>query len=102
MNAKGGMGKNSTDKVMWRLPTINDYKLADVNGIRFVMPDMGAPANERSVNDGSPGSTNWWEWSATVSSVGREVSWLFLPGDGTIYYSFSRDSTAVGVRCVSR
>jgi hypothetical protein len=43
--AKGGMravGGTSSPGVRWRLPTIGDYKQADVNGIRHVMPDMGA------------------------------------------------------------
>ena len=40
---KGGMGANSAVlKIRWRLPTIHDFELAEVDGIRFVMPDMGA------------------------------------------------------------
>ena len=35
---KGGLGANSTPSVRWRLPTSNDYKQADIDGIQFVMP----------------------------------------------------------------
>ena len=43
---KGGMGANSaTLKVRWRLPTLADYQQAEIDGVRFVMPDMGAFSN---------------------------------------------------------
>lgn len=56
--AKGGMGKTATDQrpsIRWGLPSIYDYKLADANGIRFVMPDMGIPGASRPSVNGSGG-----------------------------------------------
>ncbi|MGZ3770235.1 MAG: hypothetical protein ACXVCP_11310 [Bdellovibrio sp.] len=101
MDAKGGMGKDVTDSVRWRLPTKNDYTLAENNGIRFVMPDMGAPGTERAINDGSPGPTNWTEWAASVISYYREYSWHFNTDYGNLTYDY-RYSTWLDVRCVGR
>ena len=86
--AKGGMGASSaTLKVQWRLPTINDYKLADVDGIRSVMPDMGA-------------FSHGYEWSASVDSNFRGVAWIFNGGFGDVNNSLR--STSGAVRCVGR
>jgi hypothetical protein len=85
--AKGGMGANSTTlKVRWRLPTINDYKQADVDGIRSVMPDMGAFGAS--------------EWSASVFSSNRNFAWYF----NSVYGSVSTNvrTNNVAVRCVGR
>jgi hypothetical protein len=68
--AKGYMGALSTPGVRWRLPTKYDYQQADIDGIRFVMPDLGAAGNTGNrANDGSPGSLNsYYEWTATIGS----------------------------------
>ena len=84
--AKGGMGANSTPSVRWRLPTIYDYKLADVNGIRFVMPDMGASGSV--------------EWSASLVSHDRSGAWSFDSSDGAV--NLDLRSSTYSVRCVAR
>ncbi len=99
MTAKGGMGKNSTPAVSWRLPTINDYRMAEVNGIRFVMPDMGLAGNQRPNLDSSTGS-NSYEWSASVYSFNRNYSWVFVGSDGYVVNSYRNYADAV--RCVGR
>ncbi len=88
--AKGGMGANSaTLKVRWRLPTMNDYKLADVDGLRFVMPDMNA-------FDATPN----WEWSSSVYSINRSYGLIFLGSYG--FVNNDTRNTNYVVRCVGR
>jgi hypothetical protein len=91
--AKGGMGKTSTassPSVRWRLPTKYDYQAADINGIRFVMPDMKASGG----ND---------EWSASLWSFSAGYAWYFDVWSGG---GFSHRSRAyigsTSVRCVGR
>jgi hypothetical protein len=100
MAAKGRLGRNSVPEVAWRLPTINDYKLADVNGIRFVLPDMGNSGTARPSIDASPGG-GLNEWSASVVSSSRYFSWVFDGNNGGTLASSSRD-TPLFARCVGR
>lgn len=58
---KVGIGLNSTPKVVWRLPTLNDYYRALANGLMHVVPD-------------SKGSGTW-EWSSTVFSLNKALAW---------------------------
>jgi hypothetical protein len=97
--AKGALGANSTPSVRWRLPTIHDYEQAEINGIRQVFPDMGIAGTNRPVIDGSPGATNY-EWSASLYSSFRGVSWVFYGGDG--YVGGNLRGTSYPVRCVGR
>lgn len=97
--AKGGMGKLSTPAVRWRAPSIEDYKLADVNGIRFVMPDMGIAGASRPTPDTSLGTTAY-EWSSSVFSGNRYASWYFFGATGLVS-NVSRIGS-VWVRCVGR
>ncbi|OYZ22186.1 MAG: hypothetical protein B7Y39_08350 [Bdellovibrio sp. 28-41-41] len=99
MTAKGGMGKNSTPSIAWRLPTISDYNIAELNGIRMVMPDMGQPSSQRVFNDGSPGGSSY-EWSASVYSSVRYYSWIF--GSDIGYVSYSSRNVTYAARCVGR
>jgi hypothetical protein len=39
-SGKAGLGRNSNPPVTWRLPTLDDYKLAEVDGIPNVLPDI--------------------------------------------------------------
>ena len=98
MTAKGGLGKNSTPGVRWRSPSIDDYKIADANGIRFVMPDMGIGGASRPSPDGSVAGSA--EWSSSVVSSGRFNAWVFIAGVGVVDGSIR--SSTYGARCVGR
>ncbi len=99
MAAKGRLGKNATPAVAWRLPTSEDYKLADVNGVRFVLPDMGIPGAQRPSIDASPGSTIF-EWTSAVLSGNRLNSWAFFGPSGA--WSNADRSSSIPARCVGR
>lgn len=77
---------SSSPSVYWRLPTIGDYKQADVDGIRHVMPDMGANGTA--------------EWSASLFSGSRNSAWNFYSIDGYVYGNTR--NLSVAVRCVAR
>lgn len=83
---KGGLGYSSTPKVGWRLPNIYDYHQAEVDGIRFVMPDM-IPVNN-------------YEWSASVLSSDSGNAWFFHGAYGAV--NLANRNTTYGVRCVGR
>jgi hypothetical protein len=85
--AKGGLGKNSSPGVRWRLPTRYDYQLADTNGIRFVMPEMAAAGGG-------------YEWSASVYAASRYNAWIFVGANGVV--SSSPRANTYAVRCVGR
>jgi hypothetical protein len=86
-NAKVGLRASTTPSVDWRLPTIEDWRLANINGVRHVLPNMGRGF-----------------WSASVDSSYRDSAWLFHGGYGSIYHSYYviRDSSFYSVRCVGR
>lgn len=84
---KAGLMRSSTPAVKWRLPSVYDQQQANINGIRFVFPDMGT----NSIN---------YEWSASVYSGYRYYAWMFVPGDGSFVYGSRNSSSAV--RCVGR
>ena len=67
----------------WRLPTMEDYKLADVNGIRKVLPNMDIAF-----------------WSASSSSINRNLAWVFGGGNGYVNGDYRYYNN--GVRCVGR
>jgi len=88
-NAKGGLGKiasGTSPSVMWRMPSLYDYKQADIHGIRFVFSDMGDFGGQ--------------EWTATINADGRSGAWLIdtrYDTTGTTNRSFSKR-----IRCVGR
>lgn len=99
---KGGMGKIATAQspsVRWRLPSVDDFKIADVNGIRLVMPDMGIAGINRPTADGSPGAGTI-EWTSSVFSFGRSNAFNFLPNYG--HTSNAVMFSGLQVRCVGR
>ena len=67
----------------WRLPTIEDWNIANANGIRKVLPNM---------DNGF--------WSASSLSNGRSSAWFFGGGSGSLD-SDGRNGND-GVRCVGR
>lgn len=74
--------------VTWRLPSIDEYKEAEKNGIRKALPNM-----------------NYWFWSSSVHRSYSSYAWLFDGFDGsTDWYGRgrSRRGFIVSVRCVAR
>lgn len=83
---KGGMRLTATatsPSVAWRLPTMNDYQLANVNGLRFPKPMLLSL------------------WTASVVSDGRNYAFTFWNDTGGMYISL-RDDIGQGIRCVGR
>jgi hypothetical protein len=68
----------------WRLPSINDWKLADVNGIRKVLPNM-----------------DYVFWSASSYSYNRHHVWLFGGAGGSLSYNSRGNTPSYSVRCVA-
>jgi hypothetical protein len=83
---KAGLNLGSSPRVDWRLPTIYDFKQADVNGYRFVFPD--------TISNG------YYEWSASVFSDTRGLAWRFDGAYGVV--SFGNRNGSYAVRCVGR
>lgn len=69
--------------VSWRLPSIDEYKEAEKNGIRKALPNM-----------------NYWFWSSSMYLHYSYFRWLFMGKEGSTdgYPVSSRES----VRCVAR
>ncbi len=102
MAAKGRMGANSTPSVRWRLPTLSDYKLAEVNGIRFVMPDLGTGGINRQYRDSSAGAGfPAVHWSATTGSLNRNNAFDYAGGSGQTTSSAITNTSRV-TRCIGR
>jgi len=94
--AKGGMGKKAAGgtnalSVRWRLPNVYDYQQANIDGIRFVMPDMVASAGDTV-----------YEWTATVTGSNTVYAYVFGSGHGEIIKKNRADITSYSVRCVGR
>lgn len=74
----------SDNEVSWRLPTRNDFLQADLNGARFVLPNVDEVAF----------------WTATVSGANRDEAWMMSMSAGIL--SAQNRSSTHGVRCVGR
>lgn len=83
-NEKGGMGKNSTTVVRWRLPNRSDWYQAEVDGVRFVLQSMVG-------ND---------FWTTTIYSNFRQVAWIFKGSTGDATSNFRHNTYKI--RCVGR
>lgn len=86
---KAGLGLSSTPSVAWRLPSMNDYYLAEVNGIRFVLPDTLSNITEEK------------EWAVTTLSSNTNAGILYYAKMGSISAG-TRTATASTARCVGR
>lgn len=71
--------------VTWRLPSIEDYKESDTNGMRWVLPNMH--------------NHSWW--SLSVNGILNGDAWRFNGNNGDVYY-YVGSSVNVSVRCVAR
>jgi hypothetical protein len=80
-------GSGTAPQVAWRLPTLYDYEIADANGMRFVLPDIGANGNLD-------------EWTATLSSAIRSRAWIYNGAQG-VHSTKARTLTSA-FRCVGR
>lgn len=84
---KGGMrlaATSSSPSVVWRLPTKYDYALAEINGLRFTLPNL---------------SFNFM--SATVSTLNRQSAW-FYDADGGYFDAGFRNAGTYSMRCIGR
>jgi hypothetical protein len=84
---KGGMrfaATGTSPSVVWRLPTIYDYQMASIDGIRFTLPNMV-----------------FLFWSASVYSFNRIFAWYF-GGDVGTFSLVTRVNGGYSVRCVGR
>ncbi len=84
---KGGMrltATGSSPSVVWRLPTKWDYHQAEIDGIRFPLPNM-----------------QFGFWSASVYSSARNSAWIFH-GRYATFTNVGRSGGGSSVRCVGR
>lgn len=79
---KGGMGLNSANPVLWRLPTLQDYTTAYGNGMAYVLPRP--------------------EWSITASVSGISAMYFGFDSGGYVNVDYSSRNTDFSVRCVGR
>ena len=80
-------GSVTAPKVAWRLPTLYDYEIADMNGLRFILPDIGSNGNLD-------------EWTATLSSSIRSRAWVYNGAQG-VHSTKARTLTSA-FRCVGK
>ncbi len=73
---------NYSHNVVWKLPSIDDWKLADVNGIRKVLPNM-----------------DYGFWSSSSYSYDRYYAWYF--GGDSGYLDDNNRIKYFSVRCVA-
>lgn len=88
IDGKGGLSLSSSPSVAWRLPTLADYKMADLNGIRFVLPDMTDTGAAK------------YDWTATIPSTNLSSSFTYTGSNGTVAQN-PRNNGAY-TRCVGR
>jgi len=77
-------GLPKIDNKSWRLPTIEEFKEADVNGIRSALPNM-----------------IYWFWSSSEDDDNTSRAWLFSGNFGDLGYDY-RFSFVGSIRCVAR
>jgi len=78
-NFKAGLSHPQTT---WRLPSRSDWGLAEVNGIRKVLPNMDD-----------------YFWSSSSGSYGRSDAWYFYGYEGSLGYDYRY--RPYSVRCVA-
>jgi len=83
---KAGLGLASTPAVNWRLPTRNDFYQAELDGIRYVMPDTGGSQPV--------------EWTSIIDSMDIGEAYRFNSATGATETVTRWNDAAV--RCVGR
>jgi hypothetical protein len=90
----------ASDGVLWKLPSRDDFMLAEINGIRKVLPFMDDLDDDMNFQNTFPNDNSGWYyfWSSSSSSGSRVSAW-FLGGS---YGDFGSDvrSYVHLVRCV--
>ena len=76
--------QRSLGRVFWRLPTMYDFILANHNGLRYVLPDVGGTE----------------EWTATTYSNDRSKAWTYDTTKGV--RRVQPKTYGYSVRCVGR
>lgn len=79
---KGNLGMSTTPSIRWRLPSRNDFVQADLDGARYVLPNVGLAF-----------------WTATVYGFDRQKARIWSGTTGMTSYA-SRSDVGVSVRCV--
>ncbi len=78
-------GELDDSLVSWRLPTRSDWMMADIDGVRHVLPEM-----------------NHNFWSATIYSAARQNAWIYAGNYGTISTTNRSNLGDRYVRCIGR
>ena len=92
----------ASDGVLWKLPSKNDFMLAEVNGIRKVLPfmddvnDFMASLNTLPNNNGG----SYFFWSSSSSSGYRLFAWYFGGSYGDFYGDDRSSGNRYLVRCI--
>lgn len=68
---KAGLGKKSTTSVSWRLPTNADWTMAELGGIRYVVPNINGPY-----------------WSATIANYMTGRAYTYTAGGVSVGFYF--------------
>ncbi len=92
----------ASDGVLWKLPSVDDFKIADANGIRKVlryMDDMDADGND--LNSIPHDNSSWFYfWSSSSYSNDRSGAWVFGGSNGVFNYDDRSGGNDYLVRCV--
>ncbi|MEN0060180.1 MAG: hypothetical protein AAGB31_15180 [Bdellovibrio sp.] len=104
---KGGMGLNSIPSVHWRAPSLNDVRLAYLNGMAFVLPDAGIAGASRPSRDISTGGGLEWTAHRIMSTtLGNIYGLLYDSRSNNWSALITSSSSNLGVnnlvRCVGR
>ncbi len=96
IEAKGNLSNTSTPSVQWRLPTLQDWRVAQNNGAGSVFPSLYIPWNPPNP------SIYPSHWTSTLNSGYLPHAWDFAPAQGYAWYDNNRGTAARAVRCIGR
>ena len=89
VNEKGNLGTTSTPVITWRAPTRWDYQLAEIHGMRYVLPDFSA---------------SQYEWTSTLvqGSANSQEAWAYFTDGGIMTKRMRSVTASMAGRCVGR